>query len=290
MKVTGFTIVKDAIKYDYPVIEAISSVLPLCDEFVVAVGKSSDGTLDLIKSIKSTKIIIINTEWDLSNRKGGNVLAVETNKAFAAISADSDWAFYIQGDEVVHEKFHDTIYHEMKFNLDHKNVDGLLFKYLHFYGSYDYIGSSAKWYKNEIRIIRNDKSFFSFRDAQGFRKANNNLLQVKPIDAYIYHYGWVKKPEVMQQKQLEFNKYWHDDEWIEKNVLKGVEFDYSKIDELKQFTGIHPKVMQNRIKEKNWKFDYDLSLNKLSAKEKVKLLLNKYLGLDFSYKNYRIVK
>ena len=288
MKVTGFTIVKDAIKYDYPVLEAINSILPVCDEFVVAVGSSSDETLEIIQGINNPKIRILKTAWDLSNRKGGNVLAVETNKAFAAISADTDWAFYIQGDEVVHEKYLDTIQKGMEAYLDNRKVDGLLFKYLHFYGSYDYIGSSAKWYQNEIRIIRNDKSFFSFRDAQGFRKGNNKLLQVKPIDAYIYHYGWVKKPEVMQQKQLEFNKYWHDDAWIEKNILKSTEFDYSTIDELKLFDGTHPKVMLKRIQEKNWKFDYDLSLNKLSPKERIKSILNKYLGLDFSYKNYRI--
>ena len=88
--------------------------------------------------------------------------------------------------------------------------------------------------------------------------------------------------------QLEFNKYWHDDAWIEKNILKSTEFDYSTIDELKLFDGTHPKVMLKRIQEKNWKFDYDLSLNKLSPKERIKSILNKYLGLDFSYKNYRI--
>ena len=103
MKVTGFSFVKNAIIYDYPIIEAITSILPICDEFIVAVGKSDDETLELIKSINPEKIKIVETEWDESLREGGRVLAVETDKAFKAISADSDWAFYIQGDEVVHE-------------------------------------------------------------------------------------------------------------------------------------------------------------------------------------------
>ena len=109
MKVTGFTFIRNAIKYDYPIEEAIRSILPLCDDFVIAVGKGEDGTLDMIKSIDPQKIRIIETEWDDSLRTGGRVLAEETNKAFRAIGDDTDWCFYIQGDEIVHEKYHAVI-------------------------------------------------------------------------------------------------------------------------------------------------------------------------------------
>ncbi len=105
MKVSGFSFIRNAIQYDYPIVEAIQSILPLCDEFVIAVGRSEDQTLSLIQSIQSDKIRIIETVWDDSLREGGRVLAVETDKALAAIAPDSDWAFYIQGDEVVHEKY-----------------------------------------------------------------------------------------------------------------------------------------------------------------------------------------
>ena len=105
MKVTGFTIIRNAIKFDYPVVEAITSILPICDEFVVAVGNSEDETLQLIKNIHSPKIRIIETVWDDHLRQGGQVLAIETNKAFDAIGTDTDWCFYIQSDECVHEKY-----------------------------------------------------------------------------------------------------------------------------------------------------------------------------------------
>src|SRR5690606_12122201 len=103
-------------------------------------------------------------------RTGGRVLAVETDKAFNAIDDDTDWCFYIQGDEVMHERYLQTVLAEMQRWKDDRRVDGLLFKYLHFYGSYDYVGTSSKWYPNEIRIIRKDKSIYSYKDAQGFRK------------------------------------------------------------------------------------------------------------------------
>ncbi len=290
MKVTGFSFVKDAIKYDYPVVEAIRSVLPLCDDFVVAVGKSSDATLELIQNIDKEKIRIVETVWDESLREGGRVLAVETDKAFAAVPDDSDWAFYIQGDELLHEKYLPVIRDAMTKYQNDPKVDGLLFHYAHFYGSYDYVGSSSHWYKNEIRVIKNDKSIYSFRDAQGFRKGNDKMLYVKTIEAYIYHYGWVKEPKAMQRKQENFNKYWHDDEWVEKKIQKAEEFDYSNIDRLTPFESTHPEVMKKRIETKNWAFDYDLSLNKLTLKERVKEFLSKYLGLDFNYRNYRILK
>ncbi|RYD55578.1 MAG: glycosyltransferase family 2 protein [Sphingobacteriales bacterium] len=290
MKVTGFTFIRNAIKYDYPIVEAIRSILPLCDDFLVAVGNSEDATLELIKSIAPDKIRIVETVWDDNLRTGGIVLAKETDKAFQAIGDDTDWCFYIQGDEVVHEKYHDAIYASMKQWKDNKQVDGLLFKYLHFYGSYDYVGSSTKWYPYEIRIIRNDKRIYSYRDAQGFRKGNDEKLNVKQLDAYVYHYGWVKEPAAMQRKQEQFNKLWHDDEWVEKNVVKSDAFDYAgHIDALELFKGTHPAVMQERINRLNWKFDYDISFNRLSAKEKLKKIAEKQFGLNLSYKNYKLI-
>lgn len=289
MKVTGFSFVRNAIKFDYPIVEAINSILPICDDFIVAVGNSDDNTLELIKAINSPKIKIIETVWDDSLREGGKVLALETDKAFQAVPDDSDWAFYIQGDEVVHEKYLDTIYKGMEQWKDDPEIDGLLFNYKHFFGSYDYIGASTKWYKNEIRVIKNNKKIYSYRDAQGFRKNINEKLNVKPIDAYIYHYGWVKHPRSMQSKFESNNRLYFDDKWIKNHVAKKDEFDYSGIDALSLFEGKHPRVMENRIRRKNWKFDYDLSTNKLSIKHRFKIYANEHLGLNIGYRNYKIV-
>ncbi|HCW07760.1 MAG TPA: glycosyl transferase [Cytophagales bacterium] len=289
MKVAGFTIIRDAVKYDYPVVEAINSILPLCDEFMVAVGNSTDNTLELIKNINSPKIKIIETFWDDSLREGGRTFALETDKAFQAVSADCDWAFYIQADEAVHEKYYPVIREAMEKYKDDKAVDGLLFHYKHFYGSYDYVGESWRWYRREIRIVRNDKNIFSYRDAQGFRKKPNEKLKVKLIDAFIYHYGWVKDPRAMQFKQQDWSKFYHDDQWIETNIAKAVEFDYSNVDSLELFDGTHPKALQERISKKNWKFDYDISKRKYSFKEKFKRFVHSFTGYRIGeYKNYKI--
>ncbi len=290
MKVSGFTFIRNAIKYDYPVVEAITSILPLCDEFIVALGNSEDNTKQLIEGINSPKIKIIDTVWDERLRAGGQVLAVETDKAMAAVSGESDWRFYLQADECIHEKYLPAIKEAMlKWKAD-KNVDGLVFNYLHFYGSYDYIGDSRKWYRKEIRIIRNDKSIRSYKDAQGFRK-NGEKLAVKPVDAFVYHYGWVKPPKFQQAKQENFNRLWHDEEWIEKNVPRTNEFDYSQIDSLASFTGSHPVTMQDRIRKKNWNFSFDPTQKKQSLKLKILHYIEKTTGWRLGeYRNYKIIR
>lgn len=289
MKVSGFTFIRNAILYDYPIVEAIRSILPLCDEVVVAVGKSVDQTLKLIQGIDNEKVRIVNTVWDDTLRKGGKVLADETNKAFHSISKDADWAFYIQGDEVIHEKYLPVIQEGMERHKNDPKIDGLLFKYLHFYGSYDFVGDSYKWYRNEVRIIKNDPNIYSYRDAQGFRKGENQKLKVRPIDAFVYHYGWVKPPKAQQRKQNTFHKLWHPDEWLRKNVPQTEEFDYGQIDSLRRFEGTHPKVMTERIARQDWLFDYDLCQNRLRGKDKFKRLVENWTGWRIGeYKNYEL--
>jgi len=289
MKVCGFTIVRNAIKYGYPVVESIKSILPLCDQMVVAVGNSDDGTLDLIKSIGNEKIIIIETVWDDTFREEGRVLAMETNKAMDAIPDDSDWCFYIQADEVVHEKFHPIILSEMERSVDQPDVEGLLFNYLHFWGTYDYAGVSRKWYRREIRVIRNDKRIRSYRDAQGFR-IDNRKLNVKHIDAYIYHYGWVRPPETIKAKMRSFTALYYTGEKLEGKLNKVTNFDYSAIDAVRIFKGTHPKVMEDLVNRLNWHVQLDERKMKFNLKDYLLYWVEKNFGYRlFEYKNYRII-
>ena len=289
MKICGFTIARNVLKYDYPIKEAILSVLPVCDHFVVAVGDSEDDTLAYIESIDSPKIEIIQTKWDDTLREGGRVLAVETNKAFDAIDPSYDWAFYIQGDEVLDDQYYNEITTKATRFLENERVEGFLFNYRHFYGSYDYVGVAKRWYKNEVRIIRNDKRIRSYKDAQGFRK-DGRKLNVVGLKAHIHHYGWVKHPEKQQEKQKEFNKLWHDDEWVKENVPNTELYDYSKIDYLEKFTGEHPNVMSGRIREKNWDFTPPKSYRP-KLKVWAQYMLKKYLHLEIGvYKNYNLLK
>lgn len=287
MKVSGFTIVRNAIKFDYPVVESIRSVLPLVDEMVVLVGQSEDGTRDLIASIGDPKIKIADSIWNDRLREGGRVLAVETDKAQALLAPDSDWAIYIQADEVLHEQDYPAIRASMEQYCSQSDVEGLLFHYIHFYGAYGFVADSRRWYRNEIRIIRPHRSIQSWKDAQGFRKAGKKL-RVKRVDATVHHYGWVKPPEKQQAKQQSFHKMWHDDAWMKSHVPDVPEFDYSSIDSVKAFEGQHPKVMFERVKHQNWKVNIDPSQKKLSLRYRLLMAIEHLTGWRVGeYRNYR---
>lgn len=287
MKITGFTIIKNAVINDYPIVEAIRSILPIVDEMIVLVGDSTDDTETLIRSINSDKIRIHHSVWDKSLQKGGFVLADETNKAFDLVGADSDWAFYIQGDECIHEKYHASILEAAQRHLADRRVDGLLFNYLHFYGTYDYVGDSRKWYDKEVRLIRNDKSIRAYRDAQGFRR-NREKIRVKPAHAWVYHYGWVKSEEKMRSKVANMVHYW--EEMGKKGGAPEELFNPNDFESLVKFEGTHPAVYLERIRNKNWQVNFDVSKKKFSFKDWLLYRLEKITGKRlFAFRNYEII-
>jgi len=251
MKVSGFSFVRDAVRLDFPVVEAITSILPICDEFFIAVGECSDGTVELIESIDSDKLSVIHTEWDPQLFVRGAINAYQTNIALERCTGD--WAFYIQADEVLHEKYHGTILDQMKRNLDRPEVEGLLFDYVHFWGSYDRYHTAHNWYSKEIRVIRNGIGTQSWRSAQSFRRDGRKIKVVRS-GAEIFHYGWVRNPAVMKTKQKALDSLHHDPDWVKRKhpEPEGTELDYGDLRRLAKFEGTHPEVMKNRIVSKSW--------------------------------------
>ncbi|HSV87409.1 MAG TPA: hypothetical protein VLH61_02080 [Bacteroidales bacterium] len=271
-------------------IESIRSALPLCDRMIVLVGNSDDETIGLIHTIGDPKIQIIESVWDDSLRQGGQVLAVETNKAMDAIDKEFDWCLYLQADEVIHENDYSAIRNAMAEHLDNKRVEGLLFKYLHFWGTFDYIGINRQWYRHEIRIIRNNKLIRSYRDAQGFR-IESRKLNVKTVDAHIFHYGWVRPPAKMIAKQRKFaSLYMSGDQLLKtENLLES--FNYKDVDAVKRFKGTHPEVMQVLIDNLSWEVTINENRLNMRLRDRILYALEKVFNYRFfEYKNYRIVK
>jgi hypothetical protein len=291
MKITGVTIIKNAVKNDYPVVEAITSILPMVDEMIVSIDRGEDDTDKLIKSIQSDKIKIVYSTWNMGLRQGGRVYAVETDKAIAHVSPDTDWIFYIQADEVIHEKYYSLINEAAKKYCSNKKVQGLLFKYLHFYATYDYVGDSRKWYNYEVRMIKNDRQITSYKDAQGFR-IRNKKLQTVLIDAEVYHYGWVKSPEQMMKKQKNIIRYYiNDEEKMQAYQNMPDAFNFNDFDSLSKFTGTHPSAMQQRIAAKNWNIVLDITQKRLKLKDWILLKIEKLTGKRmFNFENYRKIK
>jgi hypothetical protein len=291
MKICGFTFVRNAVKYDYPIIESITSILPIVEEFIVSVGNCDDGTLQLVQSINSPKIKIVHSVWDDSLKEGGKILAVETDKALAHISPDSDWAFYLQADEVVHENDLPKIVKAAEQYLHNNKVEGLIFKYLHFYGTYDYIGDSRRWYDYEVRLIKTRKKIYSYRDGQGFRKGKDIKINVTHADAHIYHYGWVRHPHKQLEKLNNFYCLWNGDQYSPPVINEKENFDFFKdVDSVVFFDGTHPATMQKRLKKQNWQFSFDVTKKKFSLKDRLLYKIEKLTGIRiFKFRNYKII-
>ncbi len=251
MKVSGFSFVRDAVKLDFPVVEAVTSILPICDEFVIAVGDCEDGTSELLESIGSDKLRVLHTKWDPTLFVHGAINAQQTNLALGKCTGD--WAFYIQADEVLHEKYLGTVRKAMEVHLGRPEVEGLLFDYVHFWGSYDRYHTAHNWYSREVRVIRNGVGIESWRSAQSFRR-DGAKLKVVHSGAAIYHYGWVRDPGVMKAKQKTLDSLHHDREWVKRKHPEpgGAELDYGDLRKLAKFRGTHPQAMAKRIAEKTW--------------------------------------
>ena len=177
----------------------------------------------------------------------------------------------------------------MKKHQNNLAIDGLLFNYTHFYGSYDYVADSRHWYRKEIRIIRNNSQIRSYKDAQGFRK-NDQKLKVKETDASIFHYGWVKHPKQQLEKLKQARKLWHSDAYLENEYADINEYDFSTVDSLSLFKESHPKVMIERILKKNWKFEYNIKIKNLGFKKTILHFIEKISGWRVGEnKNYKII-
>ncbi|MBF0384370.1 MAG: glycosyltransferase [Candidatus Omnitrophica bacterium] len=240
MKISGFTIARNVIKYNYPVIESINSILPICDEFIVNIGDSSDGTEALLKELKSPKIRIIRNRWDMSLKS--ETLSQQTNLALK--ECKGDWAFYLQSDEVVHEKDLSRLFSLMKNNLNNQNADALRFYWLHFYGSFYRYRIDSGWYQKQDRIIRNNNTVESYGDAYGFRRTDKRPLGRVNTGCFIYHYGWVQPRDLMMQRRINAEEIGFvslDDKKTKK------EYEYGDLGRFPPYFGSHPKAMAEII-------------------------------------------
>ncbi len=273
---------------DYPFQESILSALPLCDVFIVSVGQSEDDTLRVVLDLarKYPTIQVRSSVWDLTNRRGGSVLAVETNKVLRNLPS-SDWVLYLQADEVLHEEDYPAIRKAMQENLQNPAVEGLVFDYVHFYGSYEWVGDSRRWYRREVRVIRPWGDIEAYRDAQGFRRKGKKL-RVRLAGARVFHYGWVRPPQRQGEKLRHLHRYWHDDAWIEAALRDGFSYDLQQ--PLRRFAGRHPAVMQARVAAASWAFPYDPQKVRLSWKQRLLHWIERRTGWrPGEFRNYRLM-
>ncbi len=313
MRISGFTMVRNATKLYYPIEASIRSILPIVDEFVVALGDCDpdDRTRQVIEGIGSSKVKIISTTWDLDRFPNGMENAHQTD--LAKDHCHGDWLFYLQADEVVHEDDLPVIQARCRQLLGDKRIEGLLFNYRHFWGDYNHYHDSYGWYPREIRIIRNEEDIHSWKSAQSFRhipdfdginyrvSEGTRKLNVALVAATIYHYGWVRPPKLMQRKRKSLDTIHKGKEEAERMYSpQSAEFNYGPLGLLPVYTGSHPQVMDSFIADFHWSNELNQSkTDSNSARKKHKheflrtrilTFLNNWVpGLKFGSRNYKLI-
>ena len=286
MKISAFTFIKNGQILGYPFLQSIQSVLPIVDEFVINVGDSEDETLKMIHSIKDAKIRIIESKWNDGMRDRGYVYGQQ--KMIAQFNCTGDWVFYIEGDEVYHEKDLEKIRNSMKSHLNNSNVEALVFDFKHFYGNANSVLNSPGWYRSEARIIKNsirsyapDGLFWLVLDSN----KKGRYPRAKNIGVTCYHYGWVRSEEQMNLKSGKVQKYWGG---------QAAKVDYSQIDQLiiEEFIGSHPDIIKDWLPQDTLLYQADPAyrLTQKQKKHRIMIWLEKIFNLELSKKHFKLVQ
>jgi glycosyltransferase involved in cell wall biosynthesis len=288
MKISGFTFIRNGTLLGYPFVESICSALPLCDEFVVAVGDSDDDTLARIQAINSDKIIIIKTRWNEQMQDRGFVYAQQ--KMIAQYNCTGDWAFYLEGDEVLHEDNLPKIRAAMETHLNNPKIEALVFDYYHFFGSPSWLATSPAWYRKECRIIRNTIRSFA-PDGLYWVVMDKNKKGRYPraalVNVPIYHYGNARSISTMREKNQRIGRYWGQNH----PLFNGYQIDTQA---LTPFTGTHPTVARDWVAneaEQNFTPNPLHKLTKREIKHRWMIKIERLFNFEFtSSKHHTLIK
>ena len=285
-----FTFIRNGVKLGYPFVESIRSALPIADEYIVAIGPSDedeeDATLRSIEAINDCRIKILKVRWNEKMQTAGFVYGQQ--KMLAQSQCMGDWAFYLEADEVLHERDLETIKDSMQRHLVDDKVEALVFDYVHFFGSPNYQAVSPGWYKRAPRIIRNSVRTVAC-DGLFWNVIVNNQKMRWPraalAGAKIYHYGHVRPLEAMNKKQESVERYWNK---IPRRLAR------YQIDPraLRKYSGEHPEIMRDWLAQKaDYAFEPDISYVPTARDKRHRwgLFLERFLGIDLSRKHFKLV-
>lgn len=295
MKISCFSFIRDGVKLGYPFEESIRSALPLCDEFVVAVGASDDPTWERLQAMDEPKLRLLHTRWNEQCRSHGFVYGQQ--KMIAQYNCTGDWAFYLEGDEVLHERDLDRLRAAMEHYLGDEDVEALAFDYYHFYGDARHLHVSSQAYRRATRIIRNrlrsiapDGLYWAvIKDRTwhgGRNKRRTRYPRAAALNIPIYHYGNCRDERFLRQKAAAGNQYWAKDVFAA---------SYGDIDpeQIGLFEGTHPAVMESWLEthaSPGFEFNPEHRLTRRERKHRWLAALEKRFGWDFSKRHFEVIR
>jgi len=291
MRISGFTFIRNGNVLGYPFVPSIRSLLPLCDEVIVNVPRSTDGTLESVRAIGDPKIRILESDWDDAEKVGDPIMRRHTDLPLAECSGD--WCVYIQGDEVLHEETIPVMRESLGRELPNAPVQGLLVDYTHFYGSFWTQVYSFGWYYKEVRVVRRDAGIRAWGGAQGFRTTDGQKLRVKDSGGRYFHYGFASEPSQARVRKVNLSTLYGDAKTTNEVAVRPARF-YADDQKVRPFTGSHPAVMRDIAAAATWTYQSRNPLIRFRREyfwEDVAMIIKRYTGITLGvHKNYRLIK
>jgi glycosyltransferase involved in cell wall biosynthesis len=242
---------------DYCLEETVRCALQFADEICVNDGMSTDNTYDVLMALQEEfgkdRIKIHRREWV------HDWFWQEKERNYALNMSNSDWVFFMDVDECIHENDVPKI----RRIAETSKYNFVNCPYYHFYGTPQYIQTHPAFYQRHTKMGRRKTNF---RIKAGRRpggcasevvsdKAGGSMhLYHKPdmyrSDIYIYHYSWCRDAKVHGVKRVKIESWYRGHEKFFDGYLPTYEecpykYDMSGIGgNLKPFTGEHPKLMR----------------------------------------------
>jgi len=242
----GVIFIRNGEQYDYSYKEAISCLQELCDKVVILDAGSDDGTAEMLQQYEdqNTMVVCLGVdEWE--KQQGREKLSYFQNLALSFL--DTDYYFLLQGDEILHE----DSFIEVRKAIE-TGKEAFYCKRVNLWGDCNrYINVEPERQPCSTTVIRLAKTKYrSVGDGESI-EAISDISFVDKIR--IYHYGFVRKKEVMKRKVINmqeavFQLGFHDPKLDESETFNSEL--WFKGSELSPITENYPKFIKDWVKSR----------------------------------------
>lgn len=242
----GVLFIRNGEQFDYCYRQAIDCLYQLCDKVVILDAGSDDGTADILKEYECENIMVIclgEEEW--GKQQGREKLSYFQNLALAFL--DTDYYFLLQGDEIIHQDSFSFIREAIE-----TGEDGIVCKRINLWRDCNsYINVPENRQPCSTHVIRLAKT--NFKSVGDGESISANAISKYVNNIRIYHYGFVRKKEVMRGKVINMQKNVFQlsnyDPKLDQSEIFNSELWFSG-EELSPITEEHPTFIKEWIKKR----------------------------------------
>lgn len=252
MKLIGLVVTRSHLTLDYTPIQAAISLAPVCDTVFVSDMESDDGSYeDLQKKLGGLHNIIVETQpWDKPhNDPQWWVRAL--NHARKKFVSRGEMFIQLDADEVIGPESHGAIREAANSN----PLGGAMFKRYTFWGDANHLVPHNRCCGEMVARMGPGHMYLPSDEPIPAERPNIREVAEEYPNLYIYHYGMIREPsKFLAKSDVVQNAFFGSVDQRLKDVKDGEPWykqrDYFDGLPLRDFTGKHPAIMHEWLKER----------------------------------------